>query len=191
LCVGQVCVERDAKAEADVECDPAKFLESCDGNQMVTCMSAEDGKFRTVVTDCENLTCVLHATKNLVNCNAPDPGCTSAQKMSFCYDMEVGMISYLDNRECAQATDGQYYPFRLDGTSTDCEGGCRDNYSCGLTQEKCTPETYVETCDGDIAQSCDPTTQRVYGMNCRRYYGTGCLLNDGTAECDWENMQYD
>ena len=190
LCVGQVCRERNAKAEENIECDPQKFLESCDGNQMVTCMAAEDGKYTTTVTDCESLTCVLHATKNLVNCNAPDPACTSPKSMSFCYDMEGGFTSYLDNRECAMATDGNYYPFRIDGTSTDCEGGCRDDYSCGLSAETCNPETYPDTCDGDIAQYCDPDSNRVYGMNCRRYYNTQCIMTDGKADCDWENADY-
>ena len=184
LCLNNHCVDRNQRAVAGETCTKETFLESCDGNQLVYC-SCTDTACVTEVADCESDTCALHASRNYAFCVKPDNKCTSASagEMTYCY-LPAGFINaYLEKFECAMATDGKYYPFRLEHETIDCVGTCLDNYSCNLNDEPCDPATFESKCENDIAVMCSDE-HTVYRLNCQDYE-VGCIMGDEGATCNW------
>ena len=184
LCLNNHCVDRNHKATSGDPCTKETFLESCDGNQLVYCSCTDDGCV-TDVTDCESDTCALHAGRNYAFCVKPDDKCTSTAvgEMTYCYQPAGLINAYLEKFECAMATDGKYYPFRLNHETTDCVGACIDNYSCNLNDESCDPAIFESRCENDIAVMCSDQNT-IYKLNCRDYE-VGCIIGDEGATCNW------
>ncbi len=191
LCQNGQCVERNSAMVAGKPCDPKTFLESCEGDSLVYCYVDPEGVSDpvTAVTKCENgAKCALRIDKNFGICVREDPACKAPGTFTFCFDQGVGAVSYLDYRECAMATDGKYYPFRMEFESTDCIGSCIDAYTCDEVDnlKSCTYGTSQSYCDGTTVVYCGDDS-KYHHMACSDY-DIGCVNTAEGADCDWDNM---
>ena len=195
VCIKGVCVARNnTAASKGAPCKESTFVESCDNNAVVYCGQTVDEAGETVwqieVSDCGDAKCALKARANFGFCVIDEPRCTkeTAGQMTYCSiikDMEgnpvVGGTSYVYYYDCDQATDGNYYAFRdVNSRSEECPAGCLEN-ACSSTDEKCTPGSYDDHCEGRVHYYCssEGTVER---MNCDDY-GVDCIT--GEEMCAW------
>ncbi len=187
----QKCVDRATQAVEGIACTSEGLIENCVGGKLVYC---DPNDKVTRVTDCaaDNSVCALKRDENFGICVIPNERCNAqtAGTLNVCHDSEiVGGASYLEEFDCARATDGNYYMFRTWKTK-DCAGICIDETQCEASEETCDKSTFKDRCDGDIWVYCasagEGTPTAVNRMNCADY-GISCIIAESGATCDWES----
>ncbi len=194
---GTTCLDRTAKASAEgAPCDPATFLESCDGNTLVYCKTDPAGEEEPLITafPCGEAHCALRFNKNFGTCFAKeDINCNekTAGEFTYCYQEDISTF-FVEITACTVGADGYYYAFRDDMETVDCVGSCLDTYSCNRADEirTCASEGYH--CEENISIACAPGNTpgilEYSATNCLDYSkycpGIKCLPESG--ECDWD-----
>ena len=186
----QKCVDRSTQAVEGIACTAEGLIENCVGGKLVYCDSNDK---ETRVTDCaaDNSVCALKRDENFGICVKPNERCNAQTvgTVNVCHDSEVvGGTSYLEEFDCARATDGNYYMFRTWKT-TDCVGTCIDETQCSVSEETCDTSTFKDRCDGDVLVYCasagDGKPTVVNRTNCADY-GISCISDEASgADCDW------
>lgn len=144
-------------------CDPATFVEHCDGDVLVWCEQTKDKQYVVKTDACDEAhpSCVLTLLNgaNHVMCVGSSDKCSASSKDEINCDHDDYGNEIDIHFECSQTEDGSYY-YVYAGTRY-CLGACTQK-SC--IEQTCDPDKGRFTCseDGKYMLECDETPDGRY-----------------------------